>query len=122
MGWFGIRVSINRISSFDRCTRSGEHTDTTRPGVISSSSSSSQVFGRKPVFLTQLFLFALGSALCGAAKDMSFLIGSRSKPHLHFCVALLFASATMAHTVTAAISCAGDWRRRYRFVDADHHF
>ncbi|KAI5115105.1 hypothetical protein M0805_009189 [Coniferiporia weirii] len=37
-----------------------------------------QVFGRKSVMLTQIFMFALGSALCGAAKSMNSLIGGRT--------------------------------------------
>ncbi len=37
------------------------------------------LFGRKPILLVGLALFALGSALCGAASSMAMLIGGRSK-------------------------------------------
>ncbi|KAF8996657.1 iron permease [Cyathus striatus] len=37
-----------------------------------------QVFGRRSVMLVGLFLFALGSAMCGAAPSMNFLIASRT--------------------------------------------
>ncbi|KAH7927166.1 MFS general substrate transporter [Leucogyrophana mollusca] len=37
-----------------------------------------QVFGRRPVMLLALFLFAVGSALCGAAKSLNFLIAGRA--------------------------------------------
>lgn len=37
------------------------------------------IFGRKPVMLGSIFLFALGSALAGAAQNMNMLIAARSK-------------------------------------------
>ncbi|EKM52338.1 uncharacterized protein PHACADRAFT_126077 [Phanerochaete carnosa HHB-10118-sp] len=37
-----------------------------------------QVFGRRPCMLLSLALFALGSALCGAAKTMNWLIAART--------------------------------------------
>ncbi|KAL4260161.1 hypothetical protein AB1N83_008812 [Pleurotus pulmonarius] len=37
-----------------------------------------QVFGRRPVVLGSLLFFALGSALCGAASSMNFLIAART--------------------------------------------
>ncbi|KAG8896929.1 hypothetical protein FRB99_008573 [Tulasnella sp. 403] len=37
-----------------------------------------QIFGRRPVVLGSLLLFALGSALCGAAQNMNMLIGGRT--------------------------------------------
>ncbi|KAJ3487811.1 hypothetical protein NLI96_g3281 [Meripilus lineatus] len=37
----------------------------------------SDIFGRKPVMMTCIFLFALGSALAGAAQSMNMLIGAR---------------------------------------------
>ncbi|KAJ1548458.1 hypothetical protein HK405_003111 [Cladochytrium tenue] len=36
------------------------------------------IFGRKPVFLTAIFIFELGSALCGAAANMNMLIAARA--------------------------------------------
>lgn len=41
-----------------------------------------KVFGRRGVMLLQIFLFAFGSALCGAAQSMNFLIGGRSKDNV----------------------------------------
>ncbi|KIO17240.1 hypothetical protein M407DRAFT_228996 [Tulasnella calospora MUT 4182] len=38
----------------------------------------SQVFGRRPVVLGSLVFFALGSGICGGAKNMSMLIGGRT--------------------------------------------
>ncbi|KIP03771.1 hypothetical protein PHLGIDRAFT_77045 [Phlebiopsis gigantea 11061_1 CR5-6] len=37
-----------------------------------------QVFGRRPCMLLSLGMFALGSALCGAAKNMNWLIAART--------------------------------------------
>lgn len=37
-----------------------------------------QTFGRKPAILASIILFALGSALCGAAQNMNMLIGGRT--------------------------------------------
>ncbi|KAJ6482029.1 major facilitator superfamily domain-containing protein [Mycena vitilis] len=37
-----------------------------------------QIFGRRPVLLSSLILFAVGSAVCGAAKDMNMLIAGRT--------------------------------------------
>ncbi|KAL0954049.1 hypothetical protein HGRIS_005201 [Hohenbuehelia grisea] len=37
-----------------------------------------QIFGRRPVMLGSLLFFALGSALCGAASSMNFLIAGRT--------------------------------------------
>ncbi|KAL4246490.1 MFS transporter superfamily protein [Abortiporus biennis] len=36
------------------------------------------IFGRRGIILSSFLLFALGSALCGAAKDMTWLIAGRS--------------------------------------------
>lgn len=36
------------------------------------------IFGRRPVMLGSIFLFALGSALSGSAQTMNMLIGARS--------------------------------------------
>jgi MFS family permease len=37
------------------------------------------IFGRRPCMLGSLCFFALGSAVCGAAKDMPMLIAGRSE-------------------------------------------
>ncbi|KAF5348323.1 hypothetical protein D9756_010455 [Leucocoprinus leucothites] len=36
------------------------------------------IFGRRPILLTCILLFALGSALCGGAQSMNMLIGGRA--------------------------------------------
>ena len=36
-----------------------------------------QVFGRKPIMIWSLLIFAVGSALCGAATTLNFLIAGR---------------------------------------------
>ena len=38
-----------------------------------------KVFGRRTTMLSALGLFAFGSALCGAAQNMSWLIAARSE-------------------------------------------
>ncbi|KAI9452641.1 Mfs1.2 [Lactarius psammicola] len=37
-----------------------------------------QIIGRRPIMLSALFLFALGSAICGAASSMNMLIAGRT--------------------------------------------
>ncbi|KAJ6515187.1 iron permease [Mycena vitilis] len=37
-----------------------------------------QIFGRRPVLLGSLVLFAVGSAVCGAAREMSMMIAGRT--------------------------------------------
>ncbi|KAK0185168.1 MFS general substrate transporter [Armillaria mellea] len=46
--------------------------------IMPLSGSLSDAFGRKPVMLVSIALFALGSALAGAAQDMNMLIGART--------------------------------------------
>jgi MFS family permease len=47
--------------------------------TIPSSGNLANLFGRRSVLLGYLLIFALGSALCGAAQSMAMLIGGRSK-------------------------------------------
>ncbi|KAK0224745.1 major facilitator superfamily domain-containing protein [Armillaria nabsnona] len=46
--------------------------------IMPLSGSLSDAFGRKPVMLVSIALFALGSALAGAAQDMNIMIGART--------------------------------------------
>ena len=62
-------------------------------------------FGRKPVLLTFVFLFALGSVLCGTATSMHMLIGGRGR----------FASVSVSSTpcsMRGFFSATGSWKRR----------
>ncbi|KAJ3483963.1 hypothetical protein NLI96_g5968 [Meripilus lineatus] len=45
--------------------------------LIPASGGLAEVFGRRPVMLGSIALFALGSALCGSAKNMSWFLGGR---------------------------------------------
>lgn len=38
------------------------------------------IFGRRPVMLTSIALFALGSALAGASQSMNMLVAARGEP------------------------------------------
>jgi MFS family permease len=42
-----------------------------------------QVFGRRPVMLVSLFIFAVGSAICGAAPSINVLILGRSMLYVY---------------------------------------
>ncbi|KAK0501035.1 iron permease [Armillaria luteobubalina] len=46
--------------------------------IMPLSGSLSDAFGRKPVMLVSIALFALGSALAGSAQDMNMMIGART--------------------------------------------
>lgn len=59
-----------------------------------------QVFGRRAAMLGALGLFALGSALCGSAQNMSWLIAARSAS----CISLDLRTILIG---TAAIQGAG---------------
>ncbi|KDQ22095.1 hypothetical protein PLEOSDRAFT_1109216 [Pleurotus ostreatus PC15] len=48
------------------------------PSFVPLSGGLAQVFGRRPVMLGSLLFFALGSALCSAARSMNFLIAPRT--------------------------------------------
>lgn len=37
------------------------------------------IFGRRPIVLVFVLIFAIGSAICGAAQNMPMLIAGRSK-------------------------------------------
>lgn len=50
----------------------------TSAAIIPMSGGIAQIFGRKPAVLIAIPLFALGSVLCGAAKNMNMLIAGRS--------------------------------------------
>lgn len=54
--------------------------------ILPLSGALADIFGRKPIMLGSLVLFALGSALAGAAQSMDTLIGARSTSvHLEMC-------------------------------------
>lgn len=47
--------------------------------VLPLSGSLADIFGRKPIMLISIALFAIGSAIAGAAQNMNMLIAARSK-------------------------------------------
>ena len=47
--------------------------------VLPLSGSLADIFGRKPIMLISIALFAVGSAVAGAAQNMNMLIAARSK-------------------------------------------
>ncbi|KAG8923556.1 hypothetical protein FRC02_011057 [Tulasnella sp. 418] len=46
--------------------------------ILPMSGGLAQIFGRRPVMLGALFLFAIGSGICGGAKNMGMLIAGRT--------------------------------------------
>lgn len=46
--------------------------------ILPMTGGAAQIFGRRPAMVTAIFLFALGSAICGGAKSMAMLIGGRA--------------------------------------------
>lgn len=47
--------------------------------ILPLSGALADIFGRKPVLLTAVSVFSLGSALAGSAQNMNWLIGARSE-------------------------------------------
>ena len=56
------------------------------------------IFGRKPILLTAIAFFALGSTICGAAQNNEMLIAGRGKLHV---LNLTCASLTLLFFVLA---------------------
>lgn len=73
-----------------------------------------QVFGRRSVMLSQVLIFAVGSAMCGAAPSLNFLIASRSKYSLQIVLSL-------AVQLTILLSAAGYRCWWHCKSDADYH-
>ncbi|KIJ48812.1 hypothetical protein M422DRAFT_225924 [Sphaerobolus stellatus SS14] len=59
-----------------------------------------QIFGRKPAVLASIFLFAVGSAICGAAQSMTMLIGGRVIQGIGGGAILSFSAIVLADLVT----------------------
>ncbi|KAF8585267.1 MFS general substrate transporter [Ramaria rubella] len=59
-----------------------------------------QIFGRKPAVLASIAFFALGSALCGAAKNMNMLIAGRTVQGLGGGGILSFSAIVLADLVS----------------------
>lgn len=47
--------------------------------ILPLSGSLADIFGRKPIMLISIALFAIGSAIAGASQNMNMLIAARSK-------------------------------------------
>lgn len=58
-------------------------------------------FGRKPILLGFILIFAVGSAMCGAAQSMNMLIAGRGAP------VTLCSSRTSAHFAIAVVQGFG---------------
>lgn len=86
MDWIILRLSIDSLPPSRRGTCAGVWRNGCR--ILETFLKPFQVFGRKPVLLAQVFLFGLGSAMCGAATNMNFLIGGRSEYLLYILTVL----------------------------------
>ena len=81
MGWF--RIYIGLYSSCSSLWRAGTGTTPTPLRESRTQDTSklkrhcNQIIGRRPIMLTALVLFALGSTICGAASSMNMLIAGR---------------------------------------------
>lgn len=77
MGGLGVRPCVDGVSPchgmHGRSAFQHKLKASTKPDF------SFQVFGRQQATLMSLSLFALGSALCGSAKNMNWLIAARGK-------------------------------------------
>ena len=76
MGRLCIRTLGDCILAYDRRTRSSNSLQYHSRSLWTYENF--QVFGRRIIMLIMVFLFAVGSAMCGAAPSMNFLIASRS--------------------------------------------
>jgi MFS family permease len=68
--------------------------------LIQASSDYAQIFGRRPVVLMALAVFAAGSAVCGAASSMNMLIAGRG----------LFGDMRRGHGISRLCSHPRRWR------------
>ncbi|KAF8800200.1 MFS general substrate transporter [Phlegmacium glaucopus] len=72
----------------------------TSSAILPLSGGIAQLFGRKPAVLIAIPLFALGSALCGAAQSMTMLIAGRAVQGLGGGLILSLASIILSDLVT----------------------
>jgi MFS family permease len=79
------------------------------------SGKAADIFGRKPVMLLSIFLFATGSAISGASQNMSMLIAARSK----LTIILLW---LVIICLTINDSHSRSWWWRYFEHDINHNF
>lgn len=70
---------VNELKGADKFTWIGAAYTLSSTAFQPLSGALADVFGRRPCMLWSLCLFALGSAVCGAAKDISMLIAGRSE-------------------------------------------
>lgn len=70
---------MNELKGADKFTWIGAAYTLSSTAFQPLSGALADVFGRRPCMLWSLCLFALGSAVCGAAKDISMLIAGRSE-------------------------------------------
>ncbi|KAI8846775.1 major facilitator superfamily domain-containing protein [Chytridium lagenaria] len=73
-----LPVIANEFKGLDQIAWIGTAYFLTATAFIPSFGQLAGIFGRKPVFLGSIFVFELGSAMCGAAPNMNFLIAARA--------------------------------------------
>ena len=79
LGWLCVRPRSDRAPASLWCLRRGALSFSSSVSISNAQTRpAGKMFGRRPAMLTCLGLFALGSALCGSAQNMSWLIAARS--------------------------------------------
>ncbi|KAJ3100412.1 hypothetical protein HDU97_002244 [Phlyctochytrium planicorne] len=73
-----LPVIADEFKSLDQIAWIGTAYFLTATSFIPSYGQLADIFGRKPIFLISIFIFEVGSAMCGAAPNMNFLIAARA--------------------------------------------
>ncbi|KAJ3102662.1 hypothetical protein HDU97_000359 [Phlyctochytrium planicorne] len=73
-----LPVIADEFKSLDQIAWIGTAYFISATSFIPSYGQLADIFGRKPVFLGSILIFEIGSALCGAATSMNFLIAARA--------------------------------------------
>ncbi|KAJ3102660.1 hypothetical protein HDU97_000357 [Phlyctochytrium planicorne] len=73
-----LPVIADEFKSLDQIAWIGTSYFLTATAFVPTYGQLADIFGRKPVFLGAILIFEIGSALCGAATSMNFLIAARA--------------------------------------------